>query len=199
MHSCLGQSTRHLSSTDPSDILLATAAFPFFLFFSLTLLLNHNNWSFLLLRPAKKKKKNHICLFTTRETLGDHWPVVSSLASGLLLEWPVGDMDVGEWVFQGFTLEWRRSGNGYLLTYHSEEVKKKKQLYRYGNVRLHEYHELHQDIVLYKDWSHSKSQKTLFVTKVLNIYCAVIGNPLYVYWRNKKNPTGNKHDWKYLF
>lgn len=96
----------------------------FFLFFSLTLLLNHNNWSFLLLHPAKKKK-NHICLFTTRETLGDHWPVVSSLASGLLLEWPVGDMDVGEWVFQGFTLEWRRSGNGYLLTYHSEEVKKK--------------------------------------------------------------------------
>lgn len=34
----------------------------FFLFFSLTLLLNHNNWSFLLLRPAKKKKKSYLPL-----------------------------------------------------------------------------------------------------------------------------------------
>lgn len=63
MHSCLGQSTRHLSSTDPSDILLATAAFPFFCFSpshsSLIITIGH---FYCYVQQKKKKKKSYLPL-----------------------------------------------------------------------------------------------------------------------------------------
>lgn len=66
---------------------------------------------------------------SSRETLEGRWPAVISLASGLLLEWPAGDMDAGELVFQGFTLVWHLSGNGYLHTCLSEEAKNMQKHY----------------------------------------------------------------------
>lgn len=114
MHSCLGQSTRHLSSTDPSDILLATAAFPFFCFSpshsSLIITIGH----FYCYVQQKKKKK----IIFASSLPGRLWGT-TDLSSAV---WPV----VYCWSDQLGTWMW---ANGFSRGLHSSDVGQEMDIY----------------------------------------------------------------------
>lgn len=141
---------------------------------------------------------------SSRETLEGRWPAVISLASGLLLEWPAGDMDAGELVFQGFTLVWHLSGNGYLHTCLSEEAKNMQKHYNlHGHSGFSWYifsrkvYCTRTKVMLNVTHTHTHSQfphfwpawPTYWSWVLFVILCNHLNwdHPFIMFWRNKEN------------